>query len=156
MTIASPVSRLGALLLDLVVPVACLIVAVLGFSSGAVASGGVPDSNAAPLGAALLILVFASFGYFIWALSLYGSGQSPGKFLMGLRVVRLDQGKAAGFGTMFLREMVAKPVINILGWITAGIVNFWLVWDKDTQELWDKVVGTIVVNDARKLGSRRF
>jgi uncharacterized RDD family membrane protein YckC len=70
---------------------------------------------------------------------------------MGLRVVRLDQGKAAGFGTMFLREMVAKPVINILGWITAGIVNFWLVWDKDTQELWDKVVGTIVVNDARKL-----
>ena len=115
MTIASPVSRLGALLLDLVVPVACLIVAVLGFFSGAVAGGGAPDLNAAPLGAALLILVFASFGYFIWAFSLYGSGQSPGKFLMGLRVVRLDQGKAAGFGTMFLREMVAKPVINILG-----------------------------------------
>jgi len=52
---------------------------------------------------------------------------------------------------MLLREMVAKPVINILGWITGGIVNFWLVWDKDTQELWDKVVGTIVVNDAHKL-----
>ena len=151
MTIATPISRLGALLLDIAVPVACLIVVVLGFSSMAAASGGAPDSNAALLGAALLVLAFASLGYFIWALILYGSGQSPGKFLMGLRVVRLDQGKAAGFGTMLLREMVAKPVINILGWITGGIVNFWLVWDKDTQELWDKVVGTIVVNDAHKL-----
>lgn len=83
MTIASPVSRLGALLLDLVVPVACLIVAVLGFSSGAVASGGAPDLNAAPLGAALLILVFARFGYFIWALAFMAPANLPVSFLWG-------------------------------------------------------------------------
>jgi len=48
---------------------------------------------------------------------------------------------------MFLREFIAKPLIMILSSVTLGIVNFWLVWDRDTQELWDKVVNTIVVSD---------
>lgn len=40
-------------------------------------------------------------------------------------------------------------MIGILsGLVVIGIVvNFWLLWDKDTQELWDKIVDTIVVND---------
>jgi len=46
-----------------------------------------------------------------------------------------------------LREFIAKPLIMILSSVTLGIVNFWLVWDRDTQELWDKVVNTIVVSD---------
>ena len=48
---------------------------------------------------------------------------------------------------MLLRELIAKPIIGLLAWVTLGIVYFWLIWDKDTQELWDKVVGTVVVND---------
>ncbi len=42
----------------------------------------------------------------------------------------------------------------MLSIVTAGIVNFWLLWDHDTQELWDKIVGTIVVNDRSGLTLR--
>jgi uncharacterized RDD family membrane protein YckC len=48
---------------------------------------------------------------------------------------------------MFLREIIAKGIISILAFFTLGLINFWLVWDKSKQELWDKVAGTIVVND---------
>jgi hypothetical protein len=29
------------------------------------------------------------------------------------------------------------------------ILELWLIWDRDNQELWDKVVGTVVVDDPR-------
>jgi uncharacterized RDD family membrane protein YckC len=86
-------------------------------------------------------------GYFVWLLAALSYGQSPGKQLVGLRVVKIDSGQAAGFGTMLLREVIAKPIIGVLSWLTLGIVYFWLLWDKDTQQLWDKVVDTLVVND---------
>ena len=69
------------------------------------------------------------------------------KYFVGLRVINVQESQAAGFATMFLREFIAKPLIMILSSVTLGIVNFWLVWDRDTQELWDKVVNTIVVSD---------
>jgi uncharacterized RDD family membrane protein YckC len=30
------------------------------------------------------------------------------------------------------------------------ILDLWLLWDKDNQELWDKLAGTVVVNDRNK------
>ncbi len=50
---------------------------------------------------------------------------------------------------MALREVIAKPVIGILGAavVIGVILDFWLLWDRDNQELWDKIVGTVVVND---------
>jgi uncharacterized RDD family membrane protein YckC len=95
----------------------------------------------------LLIVITLGIGYLIWAIIAFARGQSPGKQVLGMRIVKLRTGVAAGFGTTFLREFIAKPVIAVLSVITFGIVNFWLIWDEDNQELWDKVVGTIVVND---------
>jgi uncharacterized RDD family membrane protein YckC len=99
----------------------------------------------------VLIVVTLGIGYLLWALMAFTSGQTPGKQVLGMRVVKLRDGRAAGFGTSLLREVIAKPVIGVLSIVTFGIVNFWLVWDEDSQELWDKVVGTIVVNDRRGL-----
>lgn len=100
---------------------------------------------------AVLIVVTLGVGYIVWALIAFDRGQTPGKQVLGMRVIKLTDGKVARFGTTFLREFIAKPVISVLSLATAGIVNFWLVWDRDTQQLWDKVVGTIVVNDERGL-----
>ena len=77
----------------------------------------------------------------------FKDGQSPAKQLLGMRVVKLRTASRATWGTMFVREVIAKPVIGILSWVTAGIVNFWLLWDPHKQELWDKIAGTIVVDD---------
>jgi hypothetical protein len=30
-------------------------------------------------------------------------------------------------------------------------VNFWLLWDANNQQLWDKMVGTIVVKDPHNM-----
>lgn len=99
----------------------------------------------------VLVAVTLVIGYVIWALIAFGRGQTPGKQVLGMRVVKLNDGQAANFGTSFMREFIAKPVISVLSIATLGIVNFWLIWDKDTQQLWDKVVGTIVVNDQNGL-----
>jgi uncharacterized RDD family membrane protein YckC len=98
----------------------------------------------------VLIVFTLVIGWFIWALIAFGKGQTPAKQLLGMRCVKLRDSESASWGTMFLREVIAKPVIGILNWLTFGIANFWLLWDKLTQELWDKMVGTIVVNDPEK------
>ncbi|MGH7814507.1 MAG: RDD family protein [Candidatus Binataceae bacterium] len=168
-TIASPMRRLAAFLADLAL-VLCLDVAVYlsnyllgvavkqtlgGIDSSLSSSGSIagPDYSTA-IDIFVWAVILISIGYFVWMLYLFSRGQSPGKFLTGIRIVKLDAARAAGFGTCLLREVVAKPVILLLSIVTLGVVNFWLLWDKDTQELWDKVAGTIVVNDSSGLTIR--
>ncbi|MGH3025481.1 MAG: RDD family protein [Gaiellaceae bacterium] len=104
------------------------------------------------LGAHVLEFVLFVFtlgiGYLVWMLIVFARGQTPGKQLLGMRTVIIRSGTRSGWGTMFLREFIAKPVIYFASFITFGLVNLWLVWDKNNQELWDKVVGTIIVNDS--------
>jgi len=95
----------------------------------------------------VLVVITAFIGWLVWALIVFKNGQTPAKQVMGMRCVKLRTDQTATWGTMFLREFIARPVIWILSWLTFGIVNFWLVWDANTQQLWDKMVGTIVVNN---------
>ena len=99
----------------------------------------------------VLIVFTLSIGWFIWSLVVFGRGQTPAKQVLGMRCVKLQTSQSASWGTMFLRELIAKPIVGLLSWVTLGIANFWLLWDKNTQELWDKMVGTIVVNDPHKV-----
>lgn len=95
-----------------------------------------------------VLLVFTLvIGWVIWSFLVYGKGQTPAKQLLNMRVVSLREGTKASWGRMFVREWIAKGIIGLLGALTFGIVYFWLIWDSRKQELWDKVVGTIVVND---------
>jgi uncharacterized RDD family membrane protein YckC len=95
-----------------------------------------------------LIFIFTAItGWFIWSMFTWRRGQTPAKQLLDMRCVKLRTDRTASWGTMCVREVIAKPVIGVLSWAAAGIVNFWLVWDVNTQELWDKMVGTIVVDD---------
>jgi uncharacterized RDD family membrane protein YckC len=95
----------------------------------------------------LLLVVTLGIGWLIWALVVFSRGQTPAKQILGMRAVKLRTGARATWGTMFLREFIAKWIIGILSFFTLGIINFWLVWDKNNQELWDKVVDTVIVND---------
>jgi uncharacterized RDD family membrane protein YckC len=75
-------------------------------------------------------------------------GQTPAKQVLHMRTVSLRTGTKASWGRVFVREWIAKPVMGFLAAFTLGIAYFWLVWDGRNQELWDKMVGTVVVNDA--------
>jgi uncharacterized RDD family membrane protein YckC len=98
----------------------------------------------------VLLVVTLGIGWLVWSFVIFGRGQTPAKQLLGMRAVDLRRGENATWGKMFVREIVAKPLVGLVSWVTLGIVNFWLVWDNRNQELWDKVVGTIVVNDPHK------
>lgn len=95
-----------------------------------------------------LLVITLVIGWLIWSLFFtFRNGQTPAKQVLGMRCVKLRTNGTASWGTMFLREFIAKAVIYVLAELTLGIVYFWLLWDKNNQELWDKMVGTIVVND---------
>lgn len=95
----------------------------------------------------LLVVVTFFVGWLIWTLIVYGRGQTPAKQVLRMRVVTLRTGTRSSWGRMFIREWIAKPVGGILCGLTFGIAYFWLVWDGRNQEVWDKMAGTIVVND---------
>jgi len=96
-----------------------------------------------------IVLVFVTLiiGWFVWSLIVYGRGQSPAKQLLGMRVVSLNQGTKTSWGMMFLREIVLKPLVTFFSAFVLYVPLFWLLWDKDNQELWDKAISTIVVDD---------
>jgi len=102
----------------------------------------------------LLIFCTLVIGWIIWTLIVWAQGQTPAKQILGMRVVRLDTRVHAGWGRMFLRDFVGKLLVGLtfgLFFIGGVIADCWLLWDKDKQELWDKIAGTVVVNDPDKL-----
>jgi uncharacterized RDD family membrane protein YckC len=116
--------------------------------------GVILSSSMKRLGAHLLdgvlCLVTCVIGWLIWSLIIYGRGQSPAKQLLGMRVVIMTAGVRAGWGRMFVREHLVKLLIGLfLGWLV--LPYFWLLWDRNRQELWDKMLDTVVVEDPSNL-----
>ena len=98
----------------------------------------------------VLFLVTLIIGYIIWWLFTLSHGQTPGKQLLGIRVMRAD-GTRSDWGWTFLREFVIKLVaVGILDSVVGvvGIIDLvWAFWDKDRQTLHDKIMKTVVVDD---------
>jgi uncharacterized RDD family membrane protein YckC len=123
--------------------------------SGALPDGVVLSSSGKRLGSLLLdgvlLIVTLFIGWLIWSIRLWSKGQTPAKKLMGMRTLSTVDYRSATTGTMALRELVVKSVINS---VTFGIGAIWLLWDKDRQNLYDKVLNTIVVDDPEGLTLR--
>lgn len=85
-------------------------------------------------------------GWFIWFAFTAPNGQTPGKNLVGLYIIK-DDGTRAGGGYTWLREAVVKNLLfSLLSAASSGIVwlvgSLWLLWDRDRQCLWDKITST--------------
>ncbi len=90
----------------------------------------------------LLLIV----GWFIWFAFTANQGQTPGKKLLGLRVIQLD-GTVAPPGTMWLREVVIKGILWYSIMAGLSVVAFiWAFFDKDRQTVHDKMVNTYVIH----------
>ena len=77
----------------------------------------------------------------VWALVLFASrGMTPGKKLLGVRVVQ-DDGAAPGFFMMLVREWAAKWVSGL----AFGMGFVWILFDRDRQGWHDKLMSTYVV-----------
>ncbi len=69
-----------------------------------------------------------------------GNGQTLGKQLLGIRVVR-DDGEPVGLGTALGRDLVAKPALGIL---TLGLDFLWPLGERERRALHDKAARTHV------------
>ena len=92
----------------------------------------------------VLAVITLGIGYFFWSFFTYRTGQTPGKKLMGIRVVSLNDGKALPFWMTLLREWIVK---GFIGSITFGVAYLWVLFDPKNQSLYDKVLNTVVVDD---------
>ena len=83
--------------------------------------------------------------YFIWFLTLFRKGLTPGKKLLGLQVVNHQTGEIPGFGKMFLREVVGR----FLSGLFLGLGYLWALFDKNAQAWHDKLAGTVVIKTSK-------
>ncbi|WP_419937585.1 RDD family protein [Candidatus Palauibacter sp.] len=132
--LAPPAKRLAASLLDGAVP----------FGAGLFSAAVARDELEGMLGLAVVA------AYAVWSLVLFGTGRTPGKLLLGTRVVGEDRA-TAGFLRMLFREWIGKPASGmflLLGYL-------WILFDRDKQGWHDKLMSTFVVETpapARVLG----
>ena len=156
--LASYGQRIGAWLLDFVGSILAkilLIVVALALLLRIVLSGfasvfEVPDWPIMGLVIAVAV-IGTGMGYIAWWLFALGRGQTPGKQIVGIRVIK-DDGSPSGWGYTFLREFVIKfLLLGFLTQVTFGIAwlvdYLWPLWDRagKMQTLHDKMLGTIVV-----------
>ncbi|WP_408997330.1 RDD family protein [Streptomyces europaeiscabiei] len=95
----------------------------------------------------VLLVCTVVIGWLIWAFIVFQYGQTPAKQLLHMRVVYSPQARTARWWRMFFREFIAKTIIWFLATFTLFIPYFWLLWDRNRQELWDKMATTLVVSD---------
>jgi uncharacterized RDD family membrane protein YckC len=114
----------------------------LGVWLGHVRSGGEGDPElTAPVvvlvNVYLILFLLVPFVYYWVSNSL---GKSVGKAIVGIQVVRKDDGMPPGFELGFVRTLG-----YIVSAIPLNLGYLWAAWDEDRQAWHDKVVGTIVV-----------
>jgi uncharacterized RDD family membrane protein YckC len=147
--LASWGSRVGAQLLDaliLLIPSAILVGLVIGVFVAGSDVGGVV---AAIIGFLAYLLVALFYAPVLMARPGERNGQTWGKQIVGIRVVR-DDGQSIDLGFGFLREFVVKNLLfGVVGGFFAGIPTLldylWPLWDDQNRCLHDMVVSTHVL-----------
>ena len=137
--------RVGAYLIDALIAVLLTIPGTVLIVAGAVAGGGKdPNGLLIALGA---LLVLAGFAVHVWNQGWQqgATGQSWGKGLMHVRLVRAADGRPPGgplgLGRWFLRQLLG----NVSGGIYTIVTLLWPLWDDRRQTLDDKILSTLVV-----------
>jgi uncharacterized RDD family membrane protein YckC len=95
----------------------------------------------------ILFWLLLFVGWFIWfGFFTAKNGQTPGKQLLGLRVMRID-GTIPTPGQMWLREVVIKGVVwGLVAGALSIIAYIWAFFDRDRQTVHDKMLNTYVVH----------
>ena len=155
-TLATFLQRLVAQALDTLLFYLPLLVFVATFGFGfimAVDSGPSAVEGMGALKTALIAVMAVSLvltlGYVVWWLIALRRGQTPGKQLVGIRVIKAN-GEPSGWGYTFVREFIIKGLLGgLLSSITGGVYwvidHLWPLWDGNRQALHDKMMSTLVV-----------
>ena len=152
-------SRFLALIVDQAIQIVVLVAIFVGIIlagarvAGHVAKPAASDQFVDSLAiATIAIIVFAVlFGYFI-AFEALWNGQTPGKRLVGLRVVR-DGGYPIDFGASLIRNLIRVGEQLVFYYLVSAISA---LLSPENKRIGDIAAGTIVVRDARLTEPQRL
>jgi uncharacterized RDD family membrane protein YckC len=135
--LASWGQRVAAYLVDSLI--ACAIVGV------GIIIGAVLGTQSEALGVFMTIItVLAAVGFVVWNLVRQGqTGQTLGKGMLAIRLVRLDGQTSPGVGLSIGRHLLHMFIDGAL----CGLGYLWPLWDEKRQTFADKIVDTVVVAD---------
>jgi uncharacterized RDD family membrane protein YckC len=123
------VKRVGAYLIDLLTFVPGYIIAFVGVA--------MESSAVTALGYLIAI------GTAIWNIIIKQgrTGQSVGKEVLGIKIIREQDGQIQGIGMNFVRQLA-----HILDSLPCNLGYLWPLWDQKKQTFADKVMHTVVVD----------
>jgi uncharacterized RDD family membrane protein YckC len=138
-------TRFGASLLDGAIFIALVYVPFMVFGAiGAAASTSQSDAGAAGMIGLGFLLALVGFAIFSWftVRNMLRNGQSIGKKMVGIKVVRRD-GSTVSFGRLF---WLRNALVWMLGVIPLfSIIDSLFIFGESRQCLHDKIADTIVI-----------
>ena len=138
-TLANWPQRVGAYLIDYLIAAIPAFLAVLLFSG---TDPGESPSAGAGLVAFLLYLVSLGIWIYNRAILMGRTGQSWGKQVLNLRLVRMADGQPMGGGMCFLRDL-----LHIIDALPCYLGYLWPIWDARRQTFSDKIMNTVVLSE---------
>jgi uncharacterized RDD family membrane protein YckC len=138
-TLANWPQRVGAYLIDYLIAAVPIFLAVLLFSGND--PGQAPNAGA---GVVAFLLYLVGFGIWIYnrAIQQGRTGQSWGKQVLNLRLVRMADGQPMGGGMAFVRDLA-----HILDALPCYIGYLFPLWDARRQTFADKIMSTVVLSE---------
>jgi uncharacterized RDD family membrane protein YckC len=126
--------RLLAQILDLLwlLPLSAVLALI-----GALVNGG----EISDLGELMLNLIGALVVLLFWA----ERQGTPGKLVLGLRIVDAETG-----GTPTIGRLVVRYVGYLVSALPLGLGYLWVLWDPRRQGWHDKMAGTLVIREERR------
>lgn len=150
--LASAGARLGARILDiLIMVVAMVILGILGVAALLTPSSGDPVIDDEATISLTVIFSFvalaAVIGFLYEVVMIAVRGQTLGKMMTSIKVVRADNGLGPGWGKSIGRWIIPTVVafIPAVGGLLSLLVYLSLLWDSARQGWHDKAAGTLVV-----------
>ncbi|WP_030373144.1 RDD family protein [Streptomyces rimosus] len=102
--------------------------------------------SSGPPAIAVILMLFGgllALGAGLFLIAKEGStGQTPGKKICKIRVVREATGQPLGFGMALLRK-----ICHAVDGPLCGLGYWWPLWDEKSQTFADKIVGSVVVRN---------
>lgn len=138
--LATVLKRFAAILLDGILFSLSMIPVCVGVAVGLYGGGG-ETTNIISTFLVLFGALAVVPSYMALVLAMMAYGLTPGRHLMGVRVVRFDTGVPVGFWRMFLRQLAASYISAPLCYL--GFL--WAFFDANRQTWHDKLAKTLVV-----------
>jgi uncharacterized RDD family membrane protein YckC len=132
--------RVGAYLIDYLIAAIPAFLAVILFSG--TDQGETPSAGA---GVVAFLLYLVSLGIWIYnrAIQQGRTGQSWGKQVLNLRLVRMADGQPMGGGMAFVRDLA-----HIIDALPCYIGYLFPLWDARRQTFADKIMSTVVLSES--------